>query len=202
MLNMLFAGLRRPTTVIATVLLLPLLPIEVATQGGEFYQQKNLVSDLPNLAEVRDKSLVNPWGLSHSPNGPWQVSDNGTGLSTQYTSLGKKVAPAVIIPGPAGVKAAAPTGNVFNSTINFVVSKNRKSFASEFLFATEDGTIAGFNPNVDATHASSRLIALPRRRERSRERCTKVWPSRPRTPVSPSPASSTRGPTPFIPVAS
>jgi hypothetical protein len=90
MLNMLFAGLRRPTTVIATVLLLPLLPIEGATQGGGFYQQKNLVSDLPNLAEVRDKSLVNPWGLSHSPNGPWQVSDNGTGLSTQYTSLGKK----------------------------------------------------------------------------------------------------------------
>ena len=35
MLNMLFAGLRRPTTVIATVLLLPLLPIEVATQGGD-----------------------------------------------------------------------------------------------------------------------------------------------------------------------
>jgi len=159
MLNMLFAGLRRPTTVIATVLLLPLLPIEVAAQGGGFYQQKNLVSDLPNLAEVRDKSLVNPWGLSHSPNGPWQVSDNGTGLSTQYTSLGKKVAPAVIIPGPAGVKAAAPTGNVFNSTINFVVSKNRKSFASEFLFATEDGTIAGFNPNVDATHA---IVAVDR----------------------------------------
>jgi len=160
MLNRLFAGLRRPTTVIAiAVLLLPLLPIEIAAQGGGFYQQKNLVSDLPNLAAVRDKSLVNPWGLSHSPNGPWQVSDNGTGLSTQYTSLGKEVAPAVIIPGPAGVKAAAPTGNVFNSTINFVVSKNRKSFASEFLFATEDGTIAGFNPDVDATHA---ILAVDR----------------------------------------
>src|SRR5262245_49263776 len=75
MLNRLFAGLRRPTTVIAiAVLLLPLLPIEIAAQGGGFYQQKNLVSDLPNLAAVRDKSLVNPWGLSHSPNGPWQVS--------------------------------------------------------------------------------------------------------------------------------
>ena len=84
----LFTEPRRPTTIIAiAVLLLPLLPIAVAAQGGGFYQQKNLVSDLPNFAEVRDKSLVNPWGLSHSPNGPWQVSDNGTGLSTQYTSL-------------------------------------------------------------------------------------------------------------------
>jgi len=62
---------------------------------------------------VRDKSLVNPWGLSHSPNGPWQVSDNGTGLSKQYTSLGKEVAPV---------------------TINFVVSKNRKSFCQRIPF--------------------------------------------------------------------
>jgi len=108
-----------------------LLPIEVAAQGGGFYQQKNLVSDLPNLAEVRDKSLVNPWGLSHSPNGPWQVSDNGTGLSTQYTSLGKEVAPAVIIPGPAGVKAAAPTGNVFNSTIKEGLNKSCPSRSAE-----------------------------------------------------------------------
>jgi len=150
----LFSASRHLMTVIAVAgLLLLSWPIAVSAQGGGFYQQKNLVSDLPNLAEVRDKSLVNPWGLSHSPNGPWQVSDNGTGLSTQYTSLGKQITPAVAIPTPAGVKTAAPTGNVFNGTINFVVSKNRKSFAAEFLFATEDGTIAGFNPNVDSTHA-------------------------------------------------
>src|SRR5258708_18157774 len=117
------------------------------------YQQTNLVSDLANTAQVRDKSLVNPWGLSHSPNGPWQVSDNVTGLTTQYTSVGKQVPPAVTIPTPAGVKTAAPTGNVFNSTIDFVISKNGKSFASQFIFATEDGTISGWNPNVDATHA-------------------------------------------------
>jgi uncharacterized protein (TIGR03118 family) len=123
------------------------------------YQQTNLVSDLPNLAQVRDKSLVNPWGLSHSSNGPWQVSDNGTGLSTQYTSVGKQVPPAVTIPTPAGVKTAAPTGNVFNSTIDFVISKNGKSFASQFIFATEDGTISGFNSKVDSTHA---ILAVDR----------------------------------------
>jgi len=126
------------------------------------YQQTNLVSDLANTAQVRDKSLVNPWGLSHSPNGPWHVSDNGTGLTTQYTSVGKKVPPAVTIPTPAGVKTAAPTGNVFNSTIDFVISKNGKSFASQFIFATEDGTISGFNPNVDSTHA---ILAVDRSTE-------------------------------------
>jgi len=124
-----------------------------SSPGGGFYQQTNLVSDLPNFAQVRDKSLVNSWGLSHSPNGPWQVSDNGTGLSTQYRGDGKQVPPAVTIPTPAGVKTAAPTGNVFNNTIDFVISKNGKSFQSQFIFATEDGTISGWNPSVDATHA-------------------------------------------------
>lgn len=141
------------TAIAIAVLPSLLLPVAAGAQGEGSYRQTNLVSDLPNFAQFRDKSLVNPWGLSHSPNGPWQVSDNGTGLSTQYTSVGKQVPPPVTIPTPAGVKAAAPTGNVFNSTIDFVISKNGKSFASQFIFATEDGTISGWNPNVDATHA-------------------------------------------------
>jgi uncharacterized protein (TIGR03118 family) len=156
----LFARPRLLTTALAiAVLLLLLPPVAVGAQGGGFYQQENLVSDLPNFAQFRDKSLVNPWGLSHSPNGPWQVSDNGTGLSTQYTSDGKQAPPAVTIPTPAGVKTAAPTGNVFNSTVDFVISKNGKSFARQFIFATEDGTIAGFNPNVGSTHA---ILAVDR----------------------------------------
>ncbi len=156
----LFARLRLLAPVLATaILLLLLLPVTAAGAQGGFYTQRNLVSDLPNFAQFRDKSLVNPWGLSHSPNGPWQVSDNGTGLTTQYTSVGKQLPPVVTIPTPAGVTTAAPTGNVFNSTIDFVISKNGKSFASQFIFATEDGTISGFNPNVDSTHA---ILAVDR----------------------------------------
>ena len=152
---MYFSLLARPRLLAAAIAvpLLLMLPVDVSAQGGGFYQQENLVSDLPNLAQSRDKSLVNPWGLSRSPDGPWQVSDNGTGLSTQYTSTGKEVPPAVTIPTPEGVKTAAPTGNVFNGTIDFVISKNAKSFPSQFIFATEDGTISGFSPNVDSTQA-------------------------------------------------
>jgi uncharacterized protein (TIGR03118 family) len=50
-----------------------------------------------------------------------------------------------------------PTGVVFNDGPGFVVSANGISAASVFLFATEDGLIAGWNPNVDATHA---LVAV------------------------------------------
>jgi uncharacterized protein (TIGR03118 family) len=126
-----------------------------------FFVQTNLVSDLANIAKFQDTNLVNSWGLSHSPTGPWQVSDNGTGLSTRYKGNGQGVPPVVTIPPPKGSPAgtiAAPTGNVFNNVSStnpddFVVSDNGKSGPSLFMFATEDGTISGWNRNVDNAHA-------------------------------------------------
>jgi uncharacterized protein (TIGR03118 family) len=57
----------------------------------------------------------------------------------------------------------APTGQAFNtfdpSSSDFVISKNGASGPALFLFATEDGTIAGWNPNVDNTQA---VIAVDR----------------------------------------
>jgi uncharacterized protein (TIGR03118 family) len=152
----LFARPRLMATAIATtVLLLLVLPVAAGAQGGGFYHEKKLVSDLAGVALIQDPNLVNAWGLSHSPTGPWQVSDNGTGLATQYRSNGKGVPPVVSIPLPGGGPGGAPTGNVFNGTSDFVVvsKSSGKSGPSQFLFATEDGTISGWNPNVDATHA-------------------------------------------------
>ncbi len=96
----LFARPRLLAPVLATaVLLLLVLPGAANAQRG-FYQQRNLVSDLPNVAKFQDPNLVNAWGLSHSPTGPWQISDNGTGLSTQYKSNGMGIPPVVTIPLP------------------------------------------------------------------------------------------------------
>src|SRR5271166_1562222 len=58
----------------------------IGLSSGEaeaFYQQTNLVSDLPGVARFQDTNLVNPWGLS-SGGGPIWVSDNGTGVATLY----------------------------------------------------------------------------------------------------------------------
>lgn len=126
------------------------------------YSQVNLVSDLPGVAAITDKHLVNPWGMSASATSPIWVSDNGTGVSTLYDGNGtpfppKPSAPLVVhIPAPhsAGPGAtSAPTGQVFNSAGGFVVTKRGVSGSSVFIFATEGGTIAGWNPNVDLTHA-------------------------------------------------
>jgi uncharacterized protein (TIGR03118 family) len=129
------------------------------------YRQVNLVSDLPGVARFQDPNLVNSWGLAHSPTGPWMVADNGTGKATAYRGNGQAFPPdrtplVITIPPPEDMPTAtaAPTGTVFNPASDtnpseFVVSQDGRSGASQFLFATEDGTISGWNPNVDPTNA-------------------------------------------------
>jgi uncharacterized protein (TIGR03118 family) len=144
-------------TVISAVLFAP--PVAAGAQAGGSYAQRNLVSDLAGVARFQDPNLVNSWGLSHSPTGPWEVSDNGTGLATSYKGNGMGVPPVVFIPAPGGGPGGAPTGNVFNPTSGFVISQGGVSGPAQFLFATEDGTISGWNPAVDPAHA---LIAVDR----------------------------------------
>src|SRR6266566_5786120 len=168
--------LRRPRIlvplIVLAMLLLAALPVAAfakASAGSQgFYQQTNLVSDIAGVALFTDKNLVNPWGLSHPPTGPWWISDNGTGLATLYNGNGRKFpvgSPLVVtIAPPAGGTSAAPTGNIFNpvngtNPDDFVVSENGKSGPSIFMFATEDGTISGWNPNVDLTHT---ILAVDR----------------------------------------
>jgi uncharacterized protein (TIGR03118 family) len=129
------------------------LPARAATTT---FQQVDLVSNIAGLAPVTDPALVNPWGISHSATSPFWVSDNGTGVSTLYNGAGAKLSLVVTIPPPAGSPAgttAKPTGQVFNGSADFVVTNGTASAPSRFIFATEDGTISGWNPNVDATHA-------------------------------------------------
>ena len=113
------------------------------------YKQHNLVSDVPGLADFLDPSLINPWGISHSPTGPFWISNAGTGTSTLYNTFGVKQALTVTIPTP-GTPPSSPTGQVFNNANAFSITPGNNA---RFLFATEDGTIAGWNPSVDATHA-------------------------------------------------
>jgi len=118
------------------------------------YSQTNLVSDIPGLAAVTDSNLVNPWGIAFAPTSPFWIADNGAGVSTLYRADGTPVPLVVAIPPPGGsTGTAAPTGMIFNGTGDFLVAGNGASGPAVFIFATEDGTISGWNPNVDLTHA-------------------------------------------------
>src|SRR2546430_1290220 len=112
-----------------------------------FYEQHNLVSDGAVPADLVDPALVNAWGLVASATSPWWVADNGTDSSTLYNgSTGAKLSLRVSVP-------SAPTGVVFNGGAGFVVTSGYASGAARFIFATEQGTILGWNPAVAATQA-------------------------------------------------
>ncbi len=132
--------------------------VESAQKGA--YRQVNLVSDVSGLARRTDSNLVNPWGIAMVPNGPWWIADNGTGVSTLYLANGTRIPLVVTIPPPAGsADSAAPTGIVANATSDFVVTGGGRAGASLFLFVTEDGTLSGWNPQVNLTNA---ILAVDR----------------------------------------
>ena len=133
-----------------------------AAPGGS-YLQTNIVSDVKGTAAVTDPKLVNPWGIVAGPGTPFWIADNSTGVSTLYTGTGASFAgapPSVTIPAPEGSApnaAGAPTGTVFNGSSSFIVRQGAASGPSLFVFATEDGTIAGWSP---VANPASAIIAV------------------------------------------
>jgi uncharacterized protein (TIGR03118 family) len=130
------------------------------------FTDKNGIS---HTSQVQDPNLLNPWGVTEIPTGsPFWVSDNAAGVATLYNvpanapnsvTINTRV---VSIPTPVDLlgSSGAPTGTVFNittlpgSTPGFMISGvdangAETSAPARFLFATEDGTIVGWNPAVN-----------------------------------------------------
>lgn len=117
--------------------------LKIVTDLPLTYLSDNLVSDVPDAAELTDPNLVGPWGLAVGPGGLIWVANNGAGVAAAYDSTGMPLNREVVIPPAAGsMLAAAPTGIVFNGTEDFLVGPN---MPATLILATEDGTIAGFN---------------------------------------------------------
>ena len=133
---------------------------------GPTVLRTHLVSDLPGAAAVLDPNLVNPWGIAESSGSPFWISDNNAGVATLYSVPGANNTPVsvnglvVSIPAPGDPlgTSGTPTGAVFNinggAQGGFRISGFTKTGAATsasaiFLFATEDGTIVGWNPGVN-----------------------------------------------------
>lgn len=154
-------------------LLFPVLLLVLATTPAATavpsVRQSNLVSDIPGMARFSDPELINPWGIVYTPTGIIVVADNGTGEATMYDPKTGRAYPTVITvtaPGMDGDGAGAPTGVVYNPTSDFLIPVAPAAPAQDglfrirparLIFATEDGTIAGWNPTVEDMDA---LIAV------------------------------------------
>lgn len=120
------------------------------------YAQKNLASDVAGVGLTVNSNLVNPWGLAQSPSGQWWIANNGKGVITLSTGKGPAYpasAPLIITvplpPGTTGIPSA-PTGIALNSSADFIVGPGKPA---QVICVTEDGTISGWNPEVDKYHA-------------------------------------------------
>jgi uncharacterized protein (TIGR03118 family) len=139
--------------------------------SAQHYIQKNLVSNIPvpansdGSAVLVDPNFINPWGITRSSGSPWWTSNNNAGTSSLYTGTGTPVNifadPAgstfdnfIIVPPPPSAPSgtlAAPTGIVFNGNPNiFFLNKGTpEGKPADFIYATEDGTISGWNGGVN-----------------------------------------------------
>ena len=55
------------------------------------YQVTDLVSNQANTARTTDPLLVNAWGLTYGPGGPYWISDENSGWATLYSGTGAKI---------------------------------------------------------------------------------------------------------------
>jgi uncharacterized protein (TIGR03118 family) len=116
------------------------------------FKVDSLIGSKGSGGKKKDSLMINAWGATFiaAATTPFWINDEGTGVSELIDGKGKimKALPFVTIPGPTAGTASKPTGIVGNITGQFVIPG---STSAVFIFATEDGTIAGWDPSLGAT---------------------------------------------------
>ena len=147
---------------------------DLVTNKASLTDKNGIVHPVNNPKAIVDGKLQNPWGITESATSPFWISDNAVGLETLYNVAGTSPLVAsknpleVNVPLPGSLGGGAPTGNVFNTTVNLPMSQqefmisgfsqttgcktNTTKATARFLFATEDGTIVGWAPTLYPTH--------------------------------------------------
>ena len=113
------------------------------------FSQTNLVSDIGGLALYTDPNLVNPWGLVPGTSGVFWSANNESGTSTLYNADGSIRPLVVTIPGgkATGVVATLPADS------SFWIPSGKSMGRAVFIFVTQNGTVAAWNPSVNMTTA-------------------------------------------------
>jgi uncharacterized protein (TIGR03118 family) len=170
--------MRLPIKTLAVFALAVLLPGLTFAQ----YTRTDLVTNSGAGGTVQDPHLVNGWGLVSTGTSPFWVSDNATGVSTLYSisnTNGVAASPVGLVvtipsvsggPGtPTGVVAPETPRGDTAFTISGVnpITGVQASANSLFIFATQDGTIVGWNPAVGGISPTGASTATPTPADRS-----------------------------------
>jgi uncharacterized protein (TIGR03118 family) len=165
MYRSLMTGAARAGILIASILSTAVAGVAAGFLETDLVANKSPLTDANGIVHapvLPDPNLVNPWGVGESSGSPFWVSDNNNGTSTLYSTQVPPIAVnslVVSIPTPLDRLGAsgAPTGLVFNidpapqdfKISGFTEAGMATSARAIFLFATEDGTIVGWNPGVN-----------------------------------------------------
>ena len=118
--------------------------IAVVSKGLQDFNQINLVANNATYNALRiDTLLQDAWGIAFSPAGNIWLSAEATGYSTIYDKQGMQILNPVAIPSPSTANNGKLTGIVFNGSTDFVLPNGAPA---KFIFVTQDGVIAGWNP--------------------------------------------------------
>lgn len=132
------------------------------------YKRTDMVTDTGKDGTQTEAFLKNAWGMASTATSPIWISDNDTGKSTLYTIVNSSNGVSTIIaslvvtipsvtngqPGsPTGIVANPATGTSTDFSVSANVNGQVKTARAPFIFATLDGTIAGWAPSVNATVA-------------------------------------------------
>jgi uncharacterized protein (TIGR03118 family) len=147
-----------PNLIFACATLAPL------TSFAQQYQETDQVANAGGQgAKFVDPHLINPWGIARSSAGAWWVADEDGHVSTLYNGEGIAVnaqgAPqplVVTIPHAANAPEGGPAGIVFNGSSDFDIEAGKPAI---FIFASFDGTISAWNPQVNPTVAIEKVKA-------------------------------------------
>ncbi len=111
-------------------------------KGG--YVVHKLVSDKAGVADHMDANLVKSWGITASSTSPWWVADSGANVSTPYDGNGVARFPPTPLVSLSTAARRAPSSTA--APASWSATGNGHSGRSVFMFATEGGTIRGWNP--------------------------------------------------------
>lgn len=137
----------------------PLLGCGDDDDTAAFFTRTDLVSSIEGRASTFDPNLVDPWGVASGPDTFLWVVNRGTATATVYDEQGQRVflqtgeaiPPQFVVDIPSPVSpgaAVGPTDVIFNPSGEFEVELGDESGVSEFLFATLEGTIAGWSEDL------------------------------------------------------
>src|SRR4051794_34261514 len=138
------------------------------------FRQVNLVSDLPDVAQLRDEAVKNPWGIALGPDTPLWVNNNfnpASACEACVPAAKDLLTKITLYSGANGhdpfkkekleVTASSPTGMVFNPTKSFVVELEGVRSPARFLFNEAVLDAQGAGPVGEVTGWSNATTPLP-----------------------------------------